>query len=278
MIYLIKQLSWNPDFYIFKPGYSNGLDRRLKQYMSACPTTELISSRPGEQLQELIIHSYLHGLDDIGFIKSEWYEVPKKYNDWFIDEFSKSYDDMEKFLLENLTFISNDSLKNYLLEKYPSHTINLPDVNQDLLRSYIEYLEIKSSSKRLKYLCENESRADELIKILPNLDKARVLYDTLGSFICRIVDYDCNILFKLKNEGHSVKKLIINQVTDMFDIGERYTFDYIRETLQSIYNRNGLNKIAKAVDLEKYLIVCPYNVLDPDGNRHDEGYEVISVK
>ena len=75
MIYLLKSPSWNPDYVRYKVGYTSDINRRLKQYE---PETSLVATRPGERVDEQILHLRMRLLSGLVRVHGkEWYVVKK---------------------------------------------------------------------------------------------------------------------------------------------------------------------------------------------------------
>lgn len=66
---------------------------------------------------------------------------------------------------------------------------------------------------------------------------------------------------------------VLNEIFKHFSVGKSYTKSYIKETLNNIYSRVGINKKAKAVDLEKYFNLSRVRIKQPN-NKLSEGFRL----
>lgn len=69
---------------------------------------------------------------------------------------------------------------------------------------------------------------------------------------------------------------IKNNVLCWFKIGDRYRSKDVKDTLQKIYDQLGLNKTAKATDLQEWFL-CKEIKISNNGTR-EHGYEILGLK
>ena len=100
MLYLIKVC--HSVFTYYKVGTTTDIDRRFSQYQAHVPECELISTRPGGEVEENIINKFLHTYPEgyWEYHKSEWYKcVP---GDTTIETlFGGDLESMKKVIWEN---------------------------------------------------------------------------------------------------------------------------------------------------------------------------------
>lgn len=304
MIYLICQPSFKNDHISLKIGYAFSLESRYKQYEACTPSFKKISNRSGDRDEEALIHRYFHGLSDINFIKSEWYEIHKDKLDWFINEFQKDYSDMERSILDDFTNIS-DQLYKYLLKKYPSDS-RITGFNKKSMglnkkisllyrRKIQEHQELKDSminflknmgdtpdpTDRLKLLCETKFESDTYTMIAVNLTIGDNLvyesYINLGPIRCKELGYDVKkIKWEITYGNKSIKvDVITNEIYKEFQVGNKISKSEIKQKLKGIYSRLGYDKTPKATDIKDYFDIKRYQATDPVTKKRTESYELI---
>ncbi len=71
---------------------------------------------------------------------------------------------------------------------------------------------------------------------------------------------------------------VIEDIKINFQIGERYSKLYIKETLRDIYELNGYNKTPKASDLEEYFELKPCQITNKETGKQDNGFKIIKLR
>jgi hypothetical protein len=304
MIYLICQPSFKNDHISLKIGYASSLEARYKQYEACTPSFKKISSRPGNRDEEALIHRYFHGLNDINFIKSEWYEIHKDKLDWFIDEFQKDYSDMEKAILGDFTNISVPLYK-YFSKRHPTDPrvagfnkksmglnkkINLLyrrkiQEHQELKDSMINFLknmgDTPDPTDRLKLLCETKFESDTYTMIAVNLTIGDNLvyesYINLGPIRCKELGYDVKkIKWEITHGNKSIKvDVITNEIYKEFQVGNKISKSETKQRLKEIYSRLGYDKAPKATDIKDYFDIRRVVISDPVTKKRLEAYELL---
>lgn len=67
-------------------------------------------------------------------------------------------------------------------------------------------------------------------------------------------------------------------VTGYFQIGSRYTYQFIKSTLQEMYTNLGIPDTAKAKDLEKWFEVKVVKITNKETKKRDFGFEILKIK
>ena len=106
MLYLIK--SYGPrNRSILKVGFTDNVDKRTYQYVSAAPYNQLIAAREGDLILESLIHRYLYLLD------FQFNKEGRNLEEWFIDDpevlrvFHLSRETIERLVWRNRDKIFN---------------------------------------------------------------------------------------------------------------------------------------------------------------------------
>jgi hypothetical protein len=61
-------------------------------------------------------------------------------------------------------------------------------------------------------------------------------------------------------------------------VGEKYSKQFIKDTLKTIYESNGFNQTPKAIDLEMYFELKDAKIPNKTTGKRDNGYEIIKQK
>ena len=76
-----------------------------------------------------------------------------------------------------------------------------------------------------------------------------------------------------KVSNSEIKDEVVSEIYKTFEVGKRYTFKDIKETLNQLYLKLGYQKKAKSTDLELYYLIKP--ILTSD-KKH--GFELIGKR
>ena len=71
---------------------------------------------------------------------------------------------------------------------------------------------------------------------------------------------------------------IRSEIISNFSIGNKYSKQFIKDTLKSIYESNGFNQTPRAIDLEGYFELKDAKVPNKVTGKRDNGYEIIKLK
>lgn len=260
MIYLLKSPCWNPNYVKYKVGYTSNLDRRIQQYE---PEISLVGTRPGELMDEQILHRRMRLIPGlIRIFRNEWYVVNK--DDLSVrNAFHESRESVEIAVWKTVTAQKDlpKDIFDYLFPKY--HSIILPG-SKTLLRdsirlSYIRLSDESTSaeikeffkkmslisrvSDRLKYLCEykctDEARSVILAQ-LPDTDKVKYFYQALGPERCKANSYSPSEISKELGVKFFSKAEVAKEVYKEFNEGQKRSLSDIKQLLRSLYEKNRL--------------------------------------
>ena len=100
-------------------------------------------------------------------------------------------------------------------------------------------------------------------------------YDFYGTSGCkakefRRKDLEKDFINNMKNDSELIYK--------EFNIGEMYTSKNIKNRLGIIYASLGISKTPKATDLGKYFEVKSVLIPNPETEKRDKGFKIISKK
>lgn len=278
MIYLLKSPSWKPGYIRYKVGYAKDVQRRFQQYE---PETYLVGTRPGEVMDEQILHRRLKLLPGIKILRNEWYIVKEDDNS-LLKTFHESklkieeevwktlehWTDVNKdtyLYLKSLGFQSNKTLLrersklniNEILNSYTelSNSENL----QDNVRTAFKELSIgKTILSRLKFLCEGNLDNDVLVLVLdnmPDIDIVKYLYTMAGPNVCKANSYQPKrILNKIEIRTFN-KSDIAKEIYSIFKVGDNLSLSDIKGKIRNLYDKIGYNKTPKANDIEEFFDV-----------------------
>ena len=142
-----------------------------------------------------------------------------------------------------------------------------------------EFEKLPNFYYRMKSLCENSLSELELDVILDQIPLTyKQYYELLGKDRCRALGYKKDQYDKYISDSKFNKEDLIREVQLVFQVGQRYTKNQIKETLKNIYDSLGYNKSPKANDIEEYFEVKRSQIPNKTTGKKDEGYLILSIK
>jgi len=142
-----------------------------------------------------------------------------------------------------------------------------------------EFSSQKNQMEKMKFLCQLDLPESVLTIILDRVPEYyKRFYVVLGPERCRALGYcytkmnrDCAILSFNKSD-------LIDRIFSTFSVGDKYSNQYVKETLGNIYNELGYAKTPKASDLEEYFEVKAGKLFDSVKNKWVHGIELVNKK
>ena len=102
-------------------------------------------------------------------------------------------------------------------------------------------------------------------------------YDFYGTSGCKSKEFrEQELELGLKSGIDLVDNLDI--IYNSFQIGEKYSTKVIKSILKDIYSTLGISKTPKATDLGKYFEVKSVLIPNPETEKRDKGFKIISKK
>lgn len=240
MIYLLKELDIdknNPGRYveILKIGYASDMDSRVRQYATHAYYYEVLDTREGDLELESAFHIYFKKYQ----LKTEWFE----YNDEIVNGFKTLTDK------ELLDFYEKSLLKGEQL---------IPDFvkeNEELLKFYNDFFFIdKNFERRMKLYCEySDENGNEDLKKIEFIPKSyHEYYNTFGHKTIKAQGYkEANLRVLMINLSKSSS--VASLVYSVFNEGESYKLTEIISVLKDIYDKLGIKKVARAVQIKEFF-------------------------
>jgi hypothetical protein len=139
-------------------------------------------------------------------------------------------------------------------------------------------IDLKNFRDKMKLLCEyplTDQERGVVLDQIPLLYKN--YYETLGPERCRALSYDGTYLSREYSDLQFDKNVLASEIRNTFEIGGKYTKNYIKETLKKIYKDLGYNKTPKANDLEEYFEIKLCKVTIETG-KQDNGFKIVSIR
>ena len=131
--------------------------------------------------------------------------------------------------------------------------------------------------KKLQLLCVTNLPDPILHNVLDSIhENFKTFYLFLGPERCRANGYHYS---ELKKELEIVTyntEAIDQEIFRLFNVGEKYTWKYIKQELKSIYNSHGYKKSPKATDLSNWfeLRTVKFTI----AGKKENGFEIIKRK
>jgi hypothetical protein len=294
MIYLLKSPSWKPGYIRYKVGYASDVQRRIQQYE---PETYLVGTRPGEVMDEQILHRRLKLLPGIKILRNEWYIVregdscvhiafhePKRKIEEEVWKTLNYSTDVRKDIylyLRGLGFQSNLSLsmrstKFYIDELMKSYCILSDSQDDPKIKRIFKELSIRRHlSARLKFICEENLDEDFVLNYIPDTDRVKSIFLMAGPDFCRANSYIPTEIEKVIGVKYYSKNNLKAGIYGKFQVGQKYDLKLIKEELTLLYNDLSYQKTPKAKDLEEFFEVRKFQSTDPTTKKRVHGYELL---
>ena len=296
MIYLLKSPSWKPGYVRYKVGYASDVQRRIQQYE---PETYLVGTRPGEVMDEQILHRRLRLLPGVRLLRNEWYIVknedpslqrafhePKRRIEEEVWKTLKYQSDIGKDIylyLDGLGFQSNrifrskSDIIDSILEKYA----NLSNSNSFDNRTKWIFKKLsleRSIHSRLKFLCEkdmDDNTRNSVLRNMPDTDKVKHFYMKLGPDRCKANCYSVTrMTSEICDNSFSILE-ISKEIYKHFKVGDKVLLLEAKDIIRSIYLGLGYNKTPKAVDLKEYFEIKKCHLTDKLTGKRSHGYKLL---
>ena len=128
-------------------------------------------------------------------------------------------------------------------------------------------------------LCTSNLTEAELGVVLDQIPLTyKNYYTTLGPDRLRALGYNDSLILKEYQATLFNKDDLKKEIFKLYQEGQKYSRNLVKETLQDLYDRVGYTKKAKASDLEEYFETKECKVLNKETGKYDRGYELIKVK
>ena len=145
----------------------------------------------------------------------------------------------------------------------------------------LEFFSTGVFALKMKAFCEfmdkNQDRSHAIEIILRKTEpKFNNYYSLIGTERCKALKFRESALEDRLNTIANSDRLK-EEIMKSFEVGERYTRQFIKERLREIYGFLGIKtKSPKANDLEDWFILKPAKIPADDGRK--DGFEIVSVK
>jgi hypothetical protein len=154
------------------------------------------------------------------------------------------------------------------------------DVEFDKMTNFIDSLrDIKTpKALRLKALCES-SYSDDIKKMIAQQvsEEFDKLYNFLGPDRCKALSYNTTLMYRELNDMLMPPENVISEMYSYFEVGKRYTNEFIKGRVREIYDHLKLSKTPKAVDILEFFEVKKVSIILPDKKKVN-GLELLKKK
>ena len=155
------------------------------------------------------------------------------------------------------------------------------DVGFDKMTKFIDSLRDTKTPKavRLKNLCETKEFSEDVKKIIAQQvsEEFDKLYNILGPDRCKALCYNTTFMYRELNDMLMPPQNIIVEMYNYFEVGKRYTNEFIKGQIRDIYKGLKLSKTPKAVDLLDFFEVKKVSIILPDKKKVN-GLELLKKK
>jgi hypothetical protein len=308
MIYLLRTI--RPGRVFWKIGYAADVNKRFLQYEYHCPGIELVSTKPGERLEESLYHKYFHSFPQffIGYYKDEWYitsdilgsfiqkafedvpvenmkDVVWENRDKVLSKYSQGdkeiWDSLRKNY-ESLTSSDIDRRMSKVKEDSPTDLM-LKDDSEEIREFADLFKKERHFDLKLRLYCEfreNHKNNQEVSTKVAEYLKGfpfETYYSYFGIKGCRAQGFRFDRLSKMLNDKIN-KDSLTAVIYQSFALKETYSVKDIKNILKAIYDSLGINKTPKATDLLEYYNVLERKMTDSVTKKRIASYQFISIK
>ena len=157
---------------------------------------------------------------------------------------------------------------------------NIDNITDEIKKFLGDYDKIELRPNKLKFLCENYNKFDDLDKkaILANIHEKRFseFVTILGPDVCRACGYNVTKLYKrldiISFDPSKLKEKILSE----FEVGNRYSKADIKDRLSRVYKELDYKASPKASDLNKYLEMK--SCMLSEGSKRVNGFKILNKK
>ena len=291
MLYIISFPTRKPGYVRYKVGYASDVQKRFQQYE---PESYLIGTKPGDVVDEQILHRRLRQVPGIKVIRSEWYLVPidgvdivkifhepRKHTEKLVYDSIRLPADVPSDIWERL--IQNKSeIEISKVDKSRLFNIYLDLSTNHLFSDEIKLLFANLSKEsqvvsRLKLLCEflsSNQSYEYILDYIPDSDKIKLFYTSVGPKTCRSLGYTPSRIMNFIDIRDYDKDVLRSEIYSIYSIGQRISFSKLKSDLSDIYSRLKYQKTPKATDMKEYFDIKPCKISNSDG-KWVNGYELL---
>ena len=198
-----------------------------------------------------------------------------------LDKFKKPFRTKAKLVDSIFWGIYSKDLQLETKLKYLSNWIPSGDYEIAFQNFIYEFEETNRFSEKLQIYCEYLDYYKDIKTVFDNIrlfvkePEYQKFYDFYGTSGCkakefRRKDLEKDFINNMKNDSELIYK--------EFNIGEMYTSKNIKNRLGIIYASLGISKTPKATDLGKYFEVKSVLIPNPETEKRDKGFKIISKK
>lgn len=273
MLYLLRSFGRNKS--ILKVGYASDIDRRLNNYITYAPYTELINTKEGDFTDETMLHIYLHYLG-FGKLGNEWYrdcqEVIDVFNSDLNDVLKEVWDKRDSiFSLIDLDQVCKAEVYRRALERYrPEDFIPVDrfsyDADSDKILRINKTGEAIDESYQLRLDQEillNNQNLNQEVSSLYSEYSIDSNFERRMRLLCDFIDNNSEVY---KSNIDTISVLMYRQV----QFAESLSTSEIRAVSYREVNLKKIIEVQKTQDNRKSIIVGKFSV----GSR----YYLSSIK
>lgn len=211
------------------------------------------------------------------------YSVVDDYVKVMINKLGKSIMEESNIIkyLENDPTIDKRNIELYKNIKNRDKVVYSLDegINREVSLFFNKYDQLTTIKDKLKLLCEgnlSKPAIELMLAQIPDSDEIKSYYISLGPDRLKSLSYNTH---KIKKELGIVTfsiELLINGIYRNFDVGTRYTLNFIKEKLTNIYSSISYDKNPKATDLLEFYTVKECIIIENVGGKKKRmrGYEL----
>ena len=152
-------------------------------------------------------------------------------------------------------------------------------VSDNIHNFLADFIDKRLFTEKMGMLCTSNLTESELGVILDQIPLTyKKYYETLGPDRLKALGYNITRVEKEYQATLFNKEDLKQEIYKIYQEGQRYSRNSLKENLQKLYDSLNYTKKAKASDVEEYFKVRDCTVLNSETGKYDRGYELIKKK
>ncbi len=271
MIYVLQSSAYGDSgnyIDIIKIGYTKDWEQRKNAYYLSNPTIKLLhlfKDKGSTEKVESQLHEYFSEFRYEKYGREWFYKTDEILNFFSGHTFPE--------ILKIVGKVKKEKVRKEPKTIQGIYKINKDKISEESKLIFMNLLNLKNYEERLKYILNSENINKEVLELLPESYTTAI---SLGLERCRANGYK---FLEIKKELEIVTyntEAIDQEIFRLFNVGEKYTWKYIKQELKSIYNSHGYKKSPKATDLSNWfeLRTVKFTI----AGKKENGFEIIKRK
>lgn len=148
-------------------------------------------------------------------------------------------------------------------------------VEKEVIDFYTKHLKgVRGVETKLRALVNADLSEEALDRITCLLDEQTRQFLALG--LDKLRACNCKLCEMSKLLGNKLVNLSAELIN--LEVGKKYFKPDLKDLLQSLYDRSGVKKVAKATDIERWYDIKYIKIKSPETGKWENGFEILGIK